>query len=72
MSGSLSGRCGAGLVLAACLAGSIHAATRTQNTPMDAVTQSYVRLVLGMGLHDQDYVDAYYGPPEWKKEVEDG
>jgi hypothetical protein len=23
-----------------------------------------------MGLHDADYVDAYYGPPEWKQEVE--
>jgi len=26
--------------------------------------------VLAVGLHDADYVDAYYGPPEWKTEVE--
>ena len=26
----------------------------------------YVKLVLAMGEHDTDYVDAYYGPAEWK------
>jgi hypothetical protein len=25
--------------------------------------------VLAMGAHDPDYVDAYYGPPEWKTEA---
>ena len=33
---------------------------------MNAVAESYVRLVLALGQHDPDYVDAYYGPPEWK------
>src|SRR5262249_30105603 len=28
------------------------------------------RLVLAVGQHDADYVDAYYGPPEWRKEAE--
>jgi hypothetical protein len=28
-----------------------------------------VKLVLAMGQHDPDYVDAYYGPPEWKTEA---
>ena len=37
---------------------------------MDSAAQTYVKLVLAMGLHDADYVDAYYGPPEWKKEVD--
>ena len=27
-----------------------------------------MKLVLAMGQHDSDYVDAYYGPPEWKKQ----
>ena len=36
---------------------------------MDAVAQSYVKLVLALGQHDADYVDAYYGPPEWRKEA---
>jgi hypothetical protein len=37
---------------------------------MDAIAERYVKLVLAMGLHDPDYVDAYYGPAEWKKEAE--
>ncbi|MEO8432335.1 MAG: hypothetical protein ABI592_12555 [Acidobacteriota bacterium] len=37
---------------------------------MNAVAESYVRLVLALGRHDADYVDAYYGPPEWKAEAE--
>ena len=30
------------------------------------VAEEYVKLVLALGQHDADYVDAYYGPPEWK------
>jgi hypothetical protein len=30
------------------------------------VAESYVRLVLAVGRHDGDYVDAYYGPAEWR------
>jgi hypothetical protein len=37
---------------------------------MNTVAESYVQLVLAMGQHDADYVDAYYGPPEWKAEAE--
>ena len=37
---------------------------------MDAVARDYVRLVLAVGRHDADYVDAYYGPPEWRAEVD--
>jgi hypothetical protein len=33
---------------------------------MNTLAQNYVRLVLAMGQHDADYVDAFYGPPEWK------
>ena len=28
-----------------------------------------MKLVLALGQHDADYVDAYYGPPEWKAEA---
>ena len=38
--------------------------------PLQDVAERYVRLVLALGLHDADYVDAYYGPPEWRKQVE--
>jgi hypothetical protein len=33
---------------------------------MDHLAAAYVRLVLAVGQHDPDYVDAYYGPEEWK------
>jgi hypothetical protein len=37
---------------------------------MDQVAEGYVRLVLAVGEHDSDYVDAYYGPPSWKVEAD--
>ncbi|WP_226665637.1 hypothetical protein [Microbulbifer aggregans] len=33
---------------------------------LDNIAESYVRLVLTLGNHDKSYVDAYYGPAEWK------
>ncbi len=36
---------------------------------MDTTAEQYVRLVLALGQHDRDYVDAYYGPPAWKTEA---
>jgi hypothetical protein len=33
---------------------------------MDRIAEDYVKLVLDVGQHDGDYVDAYYGPSEWK------
>ena len=37
---------------------------------VNAIAESYVKLVLALGRHDADFVDAYYGPPEWKAEAE--
>jgi hypothetical protein len=37
-----------------------------RTTTMNAVAEQYVKLVLALGQHDPSYVDAYYGPPEWK------
>jgi len=54
-----------GLCVASCAA-----LTRAQDTTMNALAERYVRLVLAVGQHDADYVDAYYGPPEWRKEAE--
>ena len=39
--------------------------------PYRSVAERYVKLVLAVGQHDADYVDAFYGPGEWKKEAED-
>ena len=33
---------------------------------MNDVAEQYVKLVLEIGIYKQDYVDAYYGPEEWK------
>jgi hypothetical protein len=33
---------------------------------LDEIAESYVRLVLSVGQHDPDYVDAYYGPDSLK------
>jgi hypothetical protein len=41
-----------------------------ENDGMNARAERYVKLVLAMGQHDADYVDAFYGPPEWRKEAE--
>ncbi|HEY3518498.1 MAG TPA: hypothetical protein VGL98_15725 [Gammaproteobacteria bacterium] len=36
---------------------------------MSNLSERYVKLVLAVGMHDADYVDAYYGPPEWRTEA---
>jgi hypothetical protein len=37
---------------------------------MKALAERYVRLVLALGQHDPAFVDAYYGPPEWRTEAQ--
>jgi len=37
---------------------------------MNEIAEQYVRLVLAVGQHDPDYVDAYYGPESWRTEAE--
>src|ERR1700757_2749169 len=41
-------------------------ATSAPATSLKEIAEGYVKLVLAMGHHDPDYVDAYYGPQEWK------
>src|SRR2546421_11408743 len=38
--------------------------------PLNPVAERYAHLVLALGQHDPDYVDAFYGPPEWKTQAE--
>jgi hypothetical protein len=38
--------------------------------PFRDAAERYVKLVLAVGQHDGDYVDAYYGPPAWRTEAE--
>jgi hypothetical protein len=37
---------------------------------INAVAEQYAHLVLALGQHDPDYVDAFYGPAEWKTRAE--
>jgi hypothetical protein len=37
---------------------------------MNGVAERYAHLVLALGQHDPDYVDAFYGPAEWKTQAE--
>lgn len=39
------------------------------DTTLNQIAESYVKLVLAVGQHDADYVDAYYGPQEWLTEA---
>lgn len=55
------------LVVASC-------STSSNSTPdtlpaMNRAAEHYVKLVLAMGEHDADYVDAFYGPAEWRTEA---
>ena len=36
---------------------------------LDAVARDYVRTMLEIGARDDGFVDAYYGPPEWRTEA---
>jgi hypothetical protein len=39
---------------------------------LDVIADEYVQLTLAIGRHDPNYVDAYYGPDEWKREAARG
>lgn len=43
---------------------SLDKAKRSQLNPL---AERYVKLVLAVGQHDKDYVDAYYGPAPWQQ-----
>ena len=51
-----------------CLIGAFAApvAAQTPQGPMDPIARDYVGLILEIGVHEPGYVDAYYGPAEWK------
>jgi hypothetical protein len=59
------------LVLCALVAGVVGVSAQAPPVdPLRPIAEQYVRLVLAVGQHDGDYVDAYYGPPEWRREAE--
>ena len=58
------------VVVAAVLTASMLVTARAQDVRMNQLAERYVRLVLAVGQHDADYVDAYDGPPEWRTDAE--
>ena len=36
---------------------------------MNSISEDYVKLVLNIGQYDADFVDAYYGPKEWRSNL---
>jgi hypothetical protein len=48
----------------------ISASAAERRTTLDEAAQDYVHLVLEIGAHEKDYVDAYFGPPQWRIEAE--
>ncbi|HVS30965.1 MAG TPA: hypothetical protein VMS98_05875 [Thermoanaerobaculia bacterium] len=55
----------ASILIASCATMDTTGITNQLNT----ASGQYVRLVLALGEHDADYVDAYYGPPAVREEV---
>ena len=53
------------VLLAAALAGQ----AAQPAMPMNTIAEQYVKLVLAVGQHDAEYVDAFYGPAEWKTDA---
>src|ERR1044071_6779640 len=39
------------------------------SSEMNQIAERYVKLVLAVGQHDQNYVDAFYGPEAWQAEA---
>lgn len=57
------------IVVITLLIGLISCQTKTNyNDALNTIAEEYVKLVLEVGLYDSYYVDAYYGPEEWKPE----
>ena len=43
---------------------------RAAPADLNPIAESYVKLALALGVHDGDYVDAYFGPAEWRTTAE--
>jgi hypothetical protein len=55
-----------GLVLAFACAAAAGCGRDPSSTDMNTLAERYVKLVLKVGQHDENFVDAYYGDPAWR------
>jgi hypothetical protein len=53
-------------ILIAFAAGLIGCAPASSREDMNSIAERYVKLVLKVGQHDKNFVDAYYGDPAWQ------
>ena len=58
------------LALPAALLVAAASCRKPEPVSMNPIAESYVKLVLAVGRHDADYVDAFYGPAEWRTNAE--
>ena len=58
------------LCLALCAACSQQAPIESAELQMNPIAERYVRLGLALGEHDENYVDAFFGPQEWRDEAQ--
>jgi hypothetical protein len=58
--------------LLVCLGLSTYGCSESNSKPLslDLAAEDFVKLALAVGQHDADYVDAYFGPEEWRTAVE--
>ena len=59
-------RCAASVWIVALVLSGLFAGCSGPAIDMDPIAESYVKLVLAVGVHDEGYVDAYHGPEEWR------
>ncbi|MDH3273054.1 MAG: hypothetical protein OEM99_00800 [Gammaproteobacteria bacterium] len=57
------------LLLAACGQEQPASQQVADEAQLDPIAERYVRLALALGEHDDDYVDAYFGPAEWREQA---
>ncbi|HEX8654414.1 MAG TPA: hypothetical protein VF693_04225 [Allosphingosinicella sp.] len=55
------------LIAAALLLGGCATIARHRTEDLDRIARQYVQLQLALGEKEEGYVDAYYGPPEWRE-----
>ena len=57
------------LMVSGCIVGALAEQSNQPASPqtqIDRIAESYVKLVLSVGQHSRDFVDAYFGPPQWQ------
>ena len=58
-----------GLILISCTEKKESVIKSDLEIKMDQIAEDYVKLVLNIGQYDADFVDAYYGPKEWRENL---